>query len=1162
MSQLELLEQYRDALRLAAVGALLHNLGKISRHFIERQLGIGSPHYLYQHIVQLVNPHCASLPPGLRNGCTHLAESDVLQPQTKAALSSPSVSLPHPFDDRVYVSGDLIEYLGQGEPWYQKNSGQFGIEHIFPKGSRLTHLMNRAHRGASGGEKQDIATAQQPDAHRLWLSTPFGWEVPAPSLSDSNSSTHPDIDDLKRQVEAIIQQYLTSPAIPLPLDEIIQDLHHLFIQAIADTQRPLNDITIWDIGHTGMALLVTQVTGLMLQSKSICHDDLAKVEGDNQLFWRVLSARTDGLSYLQTTSIADLRVRQRLLSEAYDRVQEELASLPVGIEVYRDENGSFYLFPDVGQSDAPFQEVQNKLNAVCEVDGLKLATMLSSQRLASHPKDAGIYIGDYINGQSRQLPHPAYALERIQQVWGDNKAVRDICTACHLRPQGFGAEQITAYAHNPCYYREKAEKRNICCICMERRSGVAQAWATGKLGQQTIWIDEVADANGRVALITGCWQLEDFTGAIIYPYTNAVEEKIEWLLTVEFFDSEPDDGTLFQLRNSQFRWDGTRRRLVGDSEINSFRIKQLKIHNPTHLNITLQDIYRQGSEFVLEIQEDLTGVGIGVTVKCWGQDFVVEDRHLLKTRTQQARDKVLQTVLWGNRYPFKVHYATRTNYISFTNNSNGVMSQSFTRLRRIWDTTHNFWQQVFPTDESCDVSQSIAGKNIDRAAARLEIKAQLRSQDENNPNPGDYHAYNLVLNGNIKMSVVWDPEYSRFITADNLIYLAQPAQLGQSVQRWLDQRKDAWFSLEEPSGYGSRNKVWGEIQIQTVHEIPNSSYVPAIPILAEPRSFMALVPADRSLDILQQIKRKYEREMGKVRNRLPLHLGAVYFSRRTPLRAALDAGQAMLQRRATPQPWRVMCIQVGTLPSDKLQLADGTSQFQHTITLTLEHAGITLTWCVPAVMGDGATPDNWYPYVFFQQDTNGNTQPAGRRRAFNDTHGHWLIHAGDLQVGDQILFTPSTFDFEFLDTTSRRFEIHYGDDGRRVSRPTRPFYLEDLDRLELLWRLLEQLERSQRYQVVATIEATRELWYGATSSQPDDEVFTQFVHDTLAGAAWPHRRRWDAAQHAWVDRANDDPQPGGWRSIPRDWQRQLIQAGVRGELADLLELRMEILKER
>ena len=368
------------------------------------------------------------------------------------------------------------------------------------------------------------------------------------------------------------------------------------------------------------------------------------------------------------------------------------------------------------------------------------------------------------------------------------------------------------------------------------------------------------------------------------------------------------------------------------------------------------------------------------------------------------------------------------------------------------------------------------------------------------------------------------------------------------------------YNPEATSGKRQQNLLAGRRLIRTDYQ--KTAYSTAIPILAEPRSFLALVPADRSLDILRQIKLKYEREMGKVRNRLPLHLGAVYFSRRTPLRAALDAGQAMLQRRATPQPWRVAHMQVGALPADKHQLADGTSQFQQTITLTLERADSALTWCVPAAMGDGATPDNWYPYVFFPQDRDGNVQPAGRQRAFKDPQGKWLVHAGDLQAGDQILFTPSTFDFEFLDTTSRRFEIHYNEDGRRASRPTRPFYLEDLDRLELLWRLLSHLERSQRYQVIATIEATRELWYGATSSQPDDEVFTQFVHDTLAGAAWPHRRRWDATQRTWVDRANDDPQPTGWRSIPRDWQQHLIQAGVRGELADLLELRMEILKER
>ncbi len=487
---------------------------------------------------------------------------------------------------------------------------------------------------------------------------------------------------------------------------------------------------------------------------------------------------------------------------------------------------------------------------------------------------------------------------------------------------------------------------------------------------------------------------------------------------------------------------------------------------------------------------------------------------------------------------------------------------SFSRVQRIWQTTRQFWQEV----------QSRLNNDLSDDRRRL-----LLCLDQA-PDPGPFHVYDLDL-GATTLSVVWHPPQADggggyLISADNLNAVArrlgaerQIYEDAASAAIWLEEylqqefmrgsRTLTLYNPEATPGKRQQNLLAGRRLIRTDHQ--ETAYSTAIPILAEPRSFLALVPADRSLDILQQIKRKYEREMGKVRNRLPLHLGAVYFSRRTPLRAALDAGQAMLKRASSAHPWEVEAIQQGALPPSKSELSH---EFQQTITITLKQSDNTIDWHVPAVMGDGTTPDNWYPYVFFQQDTNGNTRPAGRQRAFNDTHGHWLIHAGDLQAGDQILFTPSTFDFEFLDTTSRRFEIHYNDDGRRASRPTRPFYLEDLDRLELLWRLLSHLERSQRYQVVATIEATRELWYGATSSQPDDAVFTRFVHDTLAGAAWPHRRRWDATQRTWVDRAEDDPQPGGWRSIRRDWQQHLIQAGVRGELADLLELRMEILKER
>lgn len=469
---------------------------------------------------------------------------------------------------------------------------------------------------------------------------------------------------------------------------------------------------------------------------------------------------------------------------------------------------------------------------------------------------------------------------------------------------------------------------------------------------------------------------------------------------------------------------------------------------------------------------------------------------------------------------------------------------SFSRVQRIWQTTRQFWREA----------QDWINKALSDDRRRVLLYLDRA------PDLGPFHVYDLDL-GAITLSVVWHPPQADgsggyLISADNLNAVAR--RLGAkrdiydhaaSAAIWLEDYLKQEFiqgnrililrNPEATPGQRQQNLLAGRKLIRTEHQ--DTAYSTAIPILAEPRSFMALAPADRSLDILQHIKLKYEREMGKVRNRLPLHLSVIYSSRRTPLRAALDAGQAMLKRTSSARPWTVAAVQQGTLPSDQSQLADGTQQFQQTITITLKQSGNTIDWHVPAVMGDGTTPDNWYPYVFFQHDQHSNTQPTSRQRVFNDTHGNWLIHAGDLQVGDQLLFTPSTFDFEFLDTTSRRFEIHYGDDGRRASRRTRPFYLEDLDRLETLWGYLKQLQPAQRYQVVSTIEATREAWHGTDSNGQSltDPVFWQFVADTLAGAEW----RGDA-----------------WKS--QGARDRLIQAGVRGELADLLELRMEIMKER
>lgn len=210
---------------------------------------------------------------------------------------------------------------------------------------------------------------------------------------------------------------------------------------------------------------------------------------------------------------------------------------------------------------------------------------------------------------------------------------------------------------------------------------------------------------------------------------------------------------------------------------------------------------------------------------------------------------------------------------------------SFARIQRVWETTQRFWQKALADDPDTQLSK-VKGRLIIESSNLIQFNLQR------------YGNYDLVL-GKTKLSVLHND--GQLITTDNLRYAAK--QLGAKSEEYTNDEDTAEFvrqrllnqqvTIEEPTGYGSPNKLRGTLNISNI-TFDATEYSPVIPILAEPRTFMALVPADKSLEVVKAIQTKYEREMGKVRNRLPLHLGVVYFQRRTPLRAALDAGRQML----------------------------------------------------------------------------------------------------------------------------------------------------------------------------------------------------------------------------------------------------------------------------
>lgn len=436
---------------------------------------------------------------------------------------------------------------------------------------------------------------------------------------------------------------------------------------------------------------------------------------------------------------------------------------------------------------------------------------------------------------------------------------------------------------------------------------------------------------------------------------------------------------------------------------------------------------------------------------------------------------------------------------------NTAKTPSPARLYRIAETARAFWEGV-----SDRLTPNVTGQRPFRLALYPLERLDL----------GDYHAYELEVDG-ITLSVVWDNPNGRFLTAENLGCFAQRWQ--RSPDELPLRLQGRAFDILEPSDYGRPGQSLLKAHIERVEPL-GDGYHPDIPLLAEPSVCMILIPADKALAVAHAVKREYEVQMGRVRDRLPLSLGLVFCQRRTPICAVLGAGRAMLDMAApfdmnTGAGWKGWRLIAKNEPSPgerELVFDNG------------------ITWRVPVLAGDCKTKDEWYPRLY-----EGDTWDGKKAKHVND------LRVRDPKIppdrGWKVWVRPSRFDFEFLDTTARRFEIHYDEKGRRP-RPTRPFYLEDLDRLDKLWGFLkDRLSKTQRRQVIYTIEATREAWYGQNQDgkSTTDEVFRQFVADTLASAEWRKEPR---------------------RCIPEKWRQELIQAGVRGELADLAELHMEILK--
>jgi hypothetical protein len=419
---------------------------------------------------------------------------------------------------------------------------------------------------------------------------------------------------------------------------------------------------------------------------------------------------------------------------------------------------------------------------------------------------------------------------------------------------------------------------------------------------------------------------------------------------------------------------------------------------------------------------------------------------------------------------------------------------SFARLRRIWETTKTFWE---------DVELDIEGKIRDNKK-RLVVDGEIRNKDSLSEN----NVYEIEINRT--RAAVFYTDEGKLIIVENLERLA--SKIGYSknnadyytyIQSELNDKEVKIYNSEG----NSKNQSLGQLKISNV-ELLDDNFIPVIPLLSDPSQFMAIIPANKTIDIAKAIKKKYEAEMGKVRNRLPLSLGLTFGRSHTPIMALMDSGRRMINNPSKEETW---C------------LVDDARQCNGDWVLSFTNGVI---WSIPRLMGDKETEDVWYPYFYVEGTA------TDREIKFQRPKG-WLVHVSKLRKGDAVKVEPSGFDFEFMDSASRRFEVSYDGTGKRrdPGKAQRPYLLEEIDDFERIWKgISENLATTQIKNVTGLIETKREEW----NVSRDDETFIQFIREVLTTANWKH-------------------------GVPPNLD-ELTKFAASGELRDIIELYLDIIK--
>ena len=756
---------------------------------------------------------------------------------------------PFPWDDLLKWAKDSFDlekkFSLSDDPWPGTFTA-FLTKHT-GRDSGILGLLQAGHAITSGIEKnlpKNTSKYLGQDATHMWLSTAFGHPVRNLLANPPELLTETGWRRLLEQIEKLLTELkrLGKRGFSNDLNGWCQWresavgingwLRKAFTATLAETRLPNNDVTLFDQSYVAAALFKSAAAGAILEGHSFPWKDSSLKQ---QSRWRLLTVGIGVDHYeARAVKIGDWTGTRLVLDKFFWKARKLIeVDLAVGSLLYADGEVCVFSFPG---------ERFNQNGSDLQIE--KWNKWLTDQ-IDSYAREAKLELPPYcsISEPSRSLVGMTAEIHKAREtmavplhgsweITGGNSDEGHVCPVCLVRRSG-----------------DKSSKQTPCKICRDRRTGRLDAWLSGTLCSDTIWITEVADSNDRVAFITMSLDIE------------------HWL-----------DGTRVDSLRTQAlpQWNRYNKKIAKAIK------NQTKRHATCPLHVQLLEYYKKR---IKNPTQDMSSDGI-ISKMIPG----IEDEF---STTSPAS--------WKNIYLKMVEdraNAPKWDNLDDSGRARWLIHQLFRKLAspgrvyRFQRQAEDFFKALLAD------FREIAAADQNRWRTRRLIL------EPGNGSAGlweDRQTYNGRYE-DAPISLLYREETKDFLTICNLARLLKPEQGKDSLNG---------ITLELKGEDREHGKKVRTLQVKSVSDNAGElgCYHPVIPLELSPVRFRILVPLEAASKCVDYAIEAWSNQIARVWDRLPLLVGVVAFPKMTPFQAVIEAArniEADLAKNGNkPETWRV-----------------------------------------------------------------------------------------------------------------------------------------------------------------------------------------------------------------------------------------------------------------